>query len=79
MKELSNKINVKLIAHPDLDINLDFVKAKHHDMCAYVVDNNKLIIGFGEGSKAYNLGILHNQDSLKSMVKTHFDNLWTTP
>lgn len=79
LKGLTDKVNVKLIAHPDLNVNLDFVKARHHDMCAYVIDNNKLIIGFGEGAKAYNLGVLHNQDSLKNMVKTHFDNLWSTP
>lgn len=79
LKTMSSKVNVKLIAHPDLNISLDFVKSGHHDMCAYVVDNNKLIIGFGEGAKAYNLGVLHNQDSLKNMVKTHFDNLWNMP
>lgn len=79
LKNASSKVNVKLIAHPDLNVNLDFVKARHHDMCAYVVDNSKLIIGFGEGAKAYNLGVLHNQDSLKNMVKTHFDNLWNNP
>ena len=79
LKELSNKVNIRLIAHPDLNVNLDFVKPKYHDMCAYVIDNNKVIIGFGEGSKTYNLGVLHNQDSLKNMVKTHFDSLWSQP
>jgi len=79
LKTVSGKVNVKLIAHPDLNVNLDFVKARHHDMCAYVVDGNKLIIGFGEGNKSYNLGVLHNQDSLKNMVKSHFDNLWQQP
>lgn len=76
----AGKVNVKLIAHPDLNINnMDFVKARHHDMCAYVIDGHKLIIGFGEGNKSYNLGVLHNQDSLKNMVRTHFDSLWSTP
>ena len=79
LKVMNTKVNVRLIAHPDLDVNLDFVKSRHHDMCAYVIDDNKLIIGFGDGAKAYNLGVLHNQDSLKNMVRTHFDNLWNNP
>lgn len=79
LKDLNNKIDVRLITHPDVKVNLDFVKTKHHNMCAYVIDDSKLIVGFGDGSKAYNLGIFHNQDSLKNMVKTHFNNLWEQP
>ncbi len=79
LKSMNNKVNVKVIAHPDSNINLDFVKSKHHDMCAYVIDDNKLILGLGETAKTYNLGMLHNQKSLKTMVKTHFDTLWNNP
>lgn len=79
LKDMSSKVNVRLITHPDINVNLDFVKTKHHNMCAYVIDDSKLIIGFGEGAKAYNLGVFHNQDSLKDMVKTHFNNMWQQP
>lgn len=79
LRTLSNKVDIKLISHPDHDVNLTFAKSKHHDMCAYVVDNSKLILGLGESTKMYNLGLLHNQESLKNMVKNHFDTLWNMP
>lgn len=79
LKTLSNKVDVKLISNPDKDVNLAFAKTKHHDMCAYVIDNSKLILGLGESTKMYNLGLLHNQESLKNMVKNHFDKLWNMP
>lgn len=79
LKDASGRINVRLITHPDHNVVLDFAKSRHHDISAYVIDNSKLILKLNENDKGCHLGIIHNQDGIKQMVKNHFETMWNAP
>ncbi len=82
VKAKDNNVDIKIVTHPKIAEELqghgvEGVKSFDHNMSAYLVDDNKLIVRLSKhDDELHHMSVMNDNNDFKNMLKTYFDNCW---